>query len=105
MTFSISAMPCIGAMLPKGAFPMLTQFYHLWPPGQQNVVQIFDRRSGCKMSKQNLPGGVTLTPCISTIFNHVNAILTFVLGCMLMATIGLNDREARDKMFTTAEVQ
>ncbi len=51
VTFSISALP------PEGTFQMLTHFYHLWPLGQRNDVQIFDRRSGCKIIKQNVSGG------------------------------------------------
>ncbi len=49
--FSISAQPL------EGAFWMLTHFYHLWPLGQKNDVQIFDRKSGCKIIKQNVSGG------------------------------------------------
>ena len=33
-------------------------FYHLWPLGQKSVKQVFDKRSGCKIIKQNVPGGV-----------------------------------------------
>ena len=31
---------------------------HLWPLGQKNSPQIFDRRSGCKIIKQNVLGGL-----------------------------------------------
>ena len=51
VTFSISALP------PGDAFQMLTHFYHLWPLGQKNDVQIFDRGSGFKIIKQNVSGG------------------------------------------------
>ncbi len=48
---SISALP------PEGAFQILIQFYNLWPLGQKRYVQIFERRPGCKIIKQNVPGG------------------------------------------------
>ncbi len=49
--FSISALP------PEGAFQMLTHFWHLWPLGQKTYVQIFERQSGYKIIKQNVPEG------------------------------------------------
>ena len=48
VTFSISALS------PEGAFQMLTHFYHLLPLGQKSIIHIFDRRSGCKIIKQNV---------------------------------------------------
>ncbi len=38
-------------------FQMFTHFYNLWPLGKKNDVHIFDRRSGCKIIKQNMSGG------------------------------------------------
>ena len=41
----------------------LTHFYHLWPLGQKSVIQIFDKLSGCKIIKQNMPGGSDFSDC------------------------------------------
>ncbi len=42
---------------------MLTHFYYLWPLGLKSVVQIFDKLSGCKIIKQNVPGGSDFSDC------------------------------------------
>ncbi len=55
MTFSISALP------PEGAFQMFTPFQNLRPLGQKSYVQIFKRRSGFTIIKQNVPGGYVLS--------------------------------------------
>ena len=48
--FLISALP------PEGAFKMFTHF-SIWPTGQKNIIQFFERRSGCKLIEQTVPGG------------------------------------------------
>ncbi len=52
------------------------QFYHRWPLGQKSVIQIFERRSGCKIIKQNVPGGlilVVLASCIASILKRTKS--------------------------------
>ena len=61
VAFSISALP------PEGAFQMFTHFEHLWPLSQKSYIQIFKRRSGCKIFKRNVPGGVFSAPCMASI--------------------------------------
>ncbi len=42
---------------------VLLDYYHLWPLGQKSVKQIFGQHSGCKIIKQNLPGGSDFSDC------------------------------------------
>ncbi len=36
------------------------------------LIQIFKRRSGCKIIKQNVLGGMIVGPCIGSILKHEN---------------------------------
>ncbi len=58
---------------------MLTHFYHLWPLGQKGVIQIFDKLSGCKIIKQNVPWVllVILTLCICIILKLLLKLVNF----------------------------
>ncbi len=56
VTLSISALP------PEGEF-----FKHLWLLGQKRITQIFERRSGYKIMKQNVSGGGLIFQCFSII--------------------------------------
>ncbi len=68
---------------------MLEHFYHLWPLGQKGVNRIFDKHSGCKIIKQNVPGGLILlilTPCICTILNILVMHGNLRVGSMSMSS-------------------